>query len=247
MNVFPFNRMKCDKRPLKVTSVLSSKYQVQLRASFAFLCRTVFLYLLSFVVGSSVAGEDLNALLEQGQERLRTASSYHVEATITNDALTIRLAGDIAGDDFDLTMSQENGSLRMRSVRNKYWLSHDDGETWKKTQPDRGLFDLLRTPGNVVLPSDGKSRLVAIASPSAQLPKNDIQIVEVRPVPEPADLDVEHLPRYYINKMDGRSCVNQYIGPMIWQKTVLLMDARYSKIDALPKISVPEHVAADPQ
>src|SRR5207302_124323 len=96
-------------------------------------------------------------LLEKGKSGLITASGFHLEATITKPKdftgtdldkdPKVRVAGDIVGDNFELTIYGKGPDFPVltRCVRDKYWISHDKGRTWAPTRSDRTMYNLLKS------------------------------------------------------------------------------------------------------
>jgi hypothetical protein len=72
---------------------------------------------------------------------------WEVNGTATRQE-TGRIHGLLSGEDFDLTMESENGSvMRQIAIGDKAWANPTGGKTWKKAQAsDRLIYSLAHTP-----------------------------------------------------------------------------------------------------
>jgi hypothetical protein len=174
------------------------------------------------------------SFLENAKKATRTSSGYHVEVFGSSDAGSIRVFGDVAGDDFDLIPSQ---SLRLRCVRGKYWKSSDGGGTWQPTARDRAAYNLVTS--FIVGYQPKNSRIEVVEKKT--LASGILIWLELSPDPPPASLDTRLLPRFAIAKLgDGRTLLQGYKGAVLWSGNVTFVDVAYTKIGAVDKIVAPQ-------
>ena len=82
--------------------------------------------------------------------RAAAANPVKVDAVITTSSRT-RLAGTIAGRDFDFTIAADGKTSRQIAVGEKSWVSADGGKTWQEEKvTDRAYFDKVRFPLDAV-------------------------------------------------------------------------------------------------
>jgi hypothetical protein len=178
------------------------------------------------------AGDAEEKLLDSATTYMRQASGYHVEATISNNNAKSLISADIAGDDYDVTI---NSGVKVRQVRGRYWGSQDGGKTWhSNNSPDSAIFDFLRAPlMGGKLPSSGRLATVQQSTEGGRT----VTLLELRFDPPS---DKEFLIRYRVIKAPGGEIwIEQFSGPVTFLGTVVLVDARYSKIDEVARIAPP--------
>jgi hypothetical protein len=179
------------------------------------------------------AGEAEEKLLDSATAYMRQASGYHVEATISNNNNAKSLiSADIAGDDYDVTI---NSGVKVRQVRGRSWGSQDGGKTWhNNNSPDSAIFDFLRAPlMGGKLPSNGRLATVQQSTEGGRT----VTLLELRFDPPP---DKEFLIRYWVIKApDGKTWIEHFSGPVTFLGSVVLVDARYSKVDEVARIAPP--------
>jgi hypothetical protein len=141
----------------------------------------------------------------------------------------------IVGDNFDIAGPE---IPRIRRVNNLYWISRDNGKTWKPTSPDTGLYVLFVGPFSV-LPS-GWRVVSSERDHSSNGPVTRIRVEASGEPPEGAPQGA-NVADYWIGTMSSGEryvqrfkCVEILMGAYVW------VDATFNKINAATKIEAPD-------
>lgn len=184
--------------------------------------------------GGLTAGADEaeEKLLDSATAYMRQASGYHVEATLSINNNKSLVSADIAGDDYDVTI---NSGVAVRHARGKDWSSQDGGKTWRASKSsDDAIFDLLRAPlRGAKVPSNG--RLAMVQQDNER--ERKVALLELRFDP-PSDKEFQI--RYWVAKAQGdRTWIERFNGPVTFMGSLVIVDARYSKVDEIMRIAPP--------
>jgi hypothetical protein len=173
-------------------------------------------------------------LLEAAKKATRESSGYHVEVSATYDNNKITFSGNIAGDDFDLTLAGSS-PIRVRSVRDKYWSSSDNGSSWSPTERDRGVYNLAIAAVSGYVPSNCRVEVVRRES----IPAGSLIWLEVKPDPPPSGLN-PNLPRFgIVQSGDGSTFLQRYKGAVGFMGAPIFAEVTYSSIGVIGRIIAP--------
>ena len=159
-------------------------------------------------------------LLEAAKKATRESSGYHVEVSATYDNNKITFSGDIAGDDFDLTLAGSS-PIRVRSVRDKYWSSSDNGSSWSPTERDRAVYNLAIAAVSGHVPSNWRVEVVR----SESIPAGSLIWLEAKPNPPPGD---------------GSTFLQRYKGAVTFMGAPIFAEVTYSSIGVIGRIIAPQ-------
>jgi hypothetical protein len=140
--------------------------------------------------------------LEAARTATRKLPTLAVDATIKREKFEIRLRVRRVGEDWELVMT---GKQPLNAVRKdgKYYLSDDEGKTWRMTQPDDYLVTAVMAPlenGQVV----GSPRRVTYESLGKEA-VDGVDLLHLRMVPDKGDkVDLNELPQEWLIS-DGRN------------------------------------------
>jgi hypothetical protein len=167
-------------------------------------------------------------VLNSAKAFMQQASGYHVEAVISNKDRRIPVSADIAGNDYDISVS----GTRTRKVGASYWISQDGGQSWRNTVPDSGLFDLLTAPMvQSTLPD--RFRLAEIErSTEANL---TVVLLQLQ-VDQQSDDQIQYR---VVTMPSGKTWIDRFTGRMTFAGGLVMVDALYSKVGEISRIMPP--------
>ena len=176
-------------------------------------------------------------LLEAAKKATRESPGYHVEVSATYDNNKITFSGDIAGDDFDLTLAGSS-PIRVRSVRDKYWSSSDNGSSWSPTERDRAVYNLAIAAVSGHVPSNWRVEVVR----SESIPAGSLIWLEAKPNPPPSWGDLNpNLPRFgIVQSGDGSTFLQRYKGAVTFMGAPIFAEVTYSSIGVIGRIIAPQ-------
>jgi hypothetical protein len=192
----------------------------------------------------AVYGDDQD-LLNSACAAMRTASGYHVDATSSDKNNKTPISGDIAGDDYDLTVNSNN---RVCKVKEKFWTSQDGGQHWQEGAPDDEIFLFVKSilKGNSRMADGGiidKSRYVSLQRTVTG--DKTVTCVEVwlGPLPNPLQNplpDNEDMPHYWIAETkNGDTWIEHVKSKASLRSAIVSIDATFTKFNEISIITPP--------
>jgi hypothetical protein len=160
--------------------------------------------LLSFV-GSAFAAPDKKSKkstpaptdqLEAARAATKKLPALAIDATLKREKFELRLKVRRVGEDWEMIMT---GKQPMNAIRKdgNYYISDDEGKTWRTTQPDDELVTAVMAPlenGQVV----GSPRRVTYESLGKEK-VDGAELLHLRMVPQPGDkVDANDLPQEWL-------------------------------------------------
>lgn len=180
------------------------------------------------------SSDEFTSLLETAQMQMQAATGFHVEAVVFHGSNTIRLSGDISGDDFDIQLP---ALMRLKRAKNLYWISRDAGVNWKPTGIDTAIYALLIS-GLSAVPENWRIATVR-AEKGAEGVTTVLQLrSDIAPpedYPEGADT-VE----FYVRETNGNPWIARFKGAARFAGAVVMVDTTYSNLNGTLKIESPE-------
>lgn len=134
--------------------------------------------------------------LEAARTATRKLPALSADATIKRDGFEVHLRVRRVGDDWDLAMTGKQ-SLRLLRKDGNYFVSDDDGKTWRPTEPDDSFVTLVMGPleSGLVVGSPRRATYEALGKDSM----NGMDLLRLRLVPEKDDkMDVNELPQEWL-------------------------------------------------
>ncbi|MEP6669787.1 MAG: hypothetical protein ABJF10_11575 [Chthoniobacter sp.] len=141
--------------------------------------------------------------LEAARTATRKIPALAVDAILKREKFEIRLKVRRVGDDFEMTLA---GKQPMTVVRKDgtYFLSEDEGKTWRPTQPDDELVTAVLAPlenGPLV----GDPRRATYESLGKEKTPEGVELLHLRLVPNKDDkVDMNDLPQEWLAS-DGKT------------------------------------------
>lgn len=177
--------------------------------------------------------------LEAARAATRKLPALSADATIKRDKFELYLKVRRVGDDWDLTMTGSQ-SLRLLRKDGNYYVSDDDGKTWRPTEPDDSFVTLAMGPleSGVVVGSPRRATYEAVGKESA----NGVDLLHLRFVPEKDDkTEASELPQEWLAP-EGKNgwVVRRSRVPVILFKHTAIADVIYESLPAGTAIAAPE-------
>jgi hypothetical protein len=168
--------------------------------------------------------EDKPEALLAAAKKLSSPNPWKVEALVTGEK-SFKVAGLIAGQDFDLTIKDPKGQTRQIAVGEKAWSSSDGGKTWKPAKAvDRRFYYLVHTP--IHFRADEKIppfEKVAVAEEGGE-PLMHVRFIADQKVAYQGDR-----PNAWLIMKDGATTgVRRYHGPAGFEGDYTTVDVRYA-------------------
>lgn len=177
--------------------------------------------------------------LEAARTATRKLPALSVDATIKRDPFELHIKVRKVGDDWDLALSGKQ-SLRLLHKDGNYYVSDDDGKSWRPTEPDDSFVTLLMGPLDSGLVVGSPRR------PTYELggkePANGVDLLHLRVAPEKDDKgDVNDLPQEWLAP-EGRTgwVVRRSRVPVTLFKQSATADVIYEPLPANTAIAAPE-------
>ena len=203
----------------------------------------------SFVSARTKAKTSAATGQQKPEELLAAAKKYcgdrafRVEANIGGDK-EMKIAGIVAGSDFDLTTQTLDGAFRQITIADKSWTSNDGGKSWQTGDAqDRRSYYLVHTPIKF--------------SPDQKIPP--FETVKATKDDDPSVVHIRFLaaekihyegdrPNWWISRTDPQSpVIRRYNGPGVFEQSDVITDANYTPVsDAAPVIAPPGNPHAEP-
>ncbi len=188
-----------------------------------------------------VCAEDLQKLLENAQQGM-VGASFHIDATLQFDGPPFNVSGSISGEDYDFRMT--NGVIN-RALDGRYWVSLEDGRTWKLIKGDPSpLYVILTSPitgdfGKLEQGRESKIKQRFVALQHKQVGETVVTLIEIKPDPLPDE--EQRWPRYWVvTCADGRTWIQRFSGVISYMRNVVITDVEYTKVGEEVVIAAPE-------
>lgn len=184
--------------------------------------------------------------LEAARTATRKLPALSADATIQREKFELHLKVRRVGDDWDLVMTGKQ-SLRLLRKDGSYYVSDDDGKTWRPTEPDDSFVTLVLSPlesGQIV----GSPRRATYEALGKE-PMNGVDLLHLRLVPEKDDkTEANELAQEWLAP-EGRNgwLVRRSRVPVILFKHTAIADVVYEPLPATSVIASPEVKAAAPE
>ena len=177
--------------------------------------------------------------LEAARTATRKLAALSVDATIKRDPFELHIKVRKVGDDWDLALSGKQ-SLRLLHKDGSYFVSDDDGKTWRLTEQDDTFLALVMGPleSGLVVGSPRRATYEAVGKEAA----NGVDLLHLRLVPEKEDkTDVNDLPQDWLAP-EGRTglLVRRSRVPVMLFKHTATADVIYEPLPANAAIAAPE-------
>lgn len=177
--------------------------------------------------------------LEAARTATRKLAAISADATIQRDKFELHIKVRKVGDDWDLVMSGKQ-SLRLLRKDGSYYVSDDDGKTWRPTEQDDTFVTLVMSPleSGLVVGSPRRATYEAVGKEAA----NGVELLHLRLVPEKEDkTDVNDLPQEWLAP-EGRNnwVVRRSRVPVMLFKQTAIADIVYEPLAANATIAAPE-------
>ncbi len=183
--------------------------------------------------------------LEAARTATRKLPALAADATIQRDSFQLHLKVRRVGDDWDLIMTGKQ-SLRLLRKDGSYYVSDDDGKTWRPTEPDDSFVTLVLSPlesGQIV----GSPRRATYEALGKE-PMNGVDLLHLRMVPEKDDkTEPNELAQEWLTP-EGRNgwLVRRSRVPVILFKHTAIADVVYEPLRGNSVIASPEVKIAAP-
>ena len=172
-------------------------------------------------------------LLVDALARLQLLKNYRVKAQMSAGEKSTDIVADRNGENYEIHMPE----LWLKSVGNEHWVSRDEGQSWKPTQPDTYL---LESPLTAQFQGPlGTSRPRVEEVDRKEL--GDETMVHLRVVPSGLDSSYASIvPEYWITRTATDAVLQKFAGPTLFFKTVVFLRAEYTQWGQIREISKPE-------
>lgn len=157
------------------------------------------------LVGSTHAAPDKKAKkstpaptdqFDAARAAIRKQPGIAVDATFKRDKFELHLKVRLVGDDWEMVIA---GKQPLKLVRKdgKYFVSEDDGKTWRPTTPDDDLVSAVLAPLEEGQSAGGPRRATYEAVGKEKV--DGVDLLHLRMVPEPGDkTDANDLPQVWL-------------------------------------------------
>jgi hypothetical protein len=167
-------------------------------------------------------------LLAAAKKNMAAHGAWKFKATVELNKTT-QLTGLIEGDNCDLSIPPDgDDGFRQKIIGNVQYATTDGGKTWDKSEPERDLLYLVRTP--MKPRKDGKIPPFEIVQSTDS--GNGATILHIRFKAPDAVGEEGDRPNYWIVLLDGKpSAVLRYHGPMGFQNRYITGKVEYEPAD----------------
>jgi hypothetical protein len=169
--------------------------------------------------------------------------NLQVEATLETESKTERIVMDVNGEDFRIDF--DSGWKLIRSG-GSYWLSKNNGVTWRPTGEDKLIFEILLSPiarpfvntlgGESSVKVESLGEEDSLGEPMMHLRLNGAQ-------PGDTNADLSDAPQYWLAKGQDAELEVRRARVLIKlgnDPKRLIVDVRYTKIGKVPPILPPK-------
>jgi formylglycine-generating enzyme required for sulfatase activity len=193
------------------------------------------------IVNDVKSADEPRKMLQDAASSTRLASGYHAEGRFDNGTTVNVLSGDVAGDDYDLSL---DSGTRVCKVNNRYWNSQDNGVHWQTAAVDDQFYEFIKAALRPLMRDSAGNQLDAsrfVMVPSGTT-DSAVSCVEVWVDPIPDGLnghipDNPDQPHYWIKReADGKKSMNRLKRKISFQGHDGTLDLRISQINEISLI-----------